>query len=184
MTTEALLDAYTGTGVLVIFEPSEVAPYAGVESDWCIEDRVLLSLANAGVLVPINVKADGVWLCKLTTGELSDLEQQALLQSDDHFWINVKGRQIVFGGLEALPNRNTPPDRFVDEFGDWVSLDPGRYRATVCRLVGHHSKEVEQEMNQSNQDIPSYVVMLHRLLDAEEPPHLETVPNFSPYQGT
>lgn len=89
MTTEVLLDAYTGTGVLVLFEPDEVAPHADAESDWCIDNTVLLTLANAGLLIAINVQVDGVWLCKLTTGELSDLERQAVLQSEDHFWIDV-----------------------------------------------------------------------------------------------
>lgn len=79
MAIEALLNAYTGSGVLVLFQPAEVAPYAGTESDWCTEDRVLLTLANAGLVVPINVKVDGVWLCKVTTNDLTGLERRSVI---------------------------------------------------------------------------------------------------------
>lgn len=90
--------------------------------------------------------------------------------------------EVVLGGLEALPNRAGPPDKFVDEFGDRIALEPGRYRAEVHRLIGHHDEQVELEMASADTAVPSYIVRLRRMSDGKSPPHLERLPNFSPAQ--
>lgn len=182
MELNVLLDAYTGSGVLVLFEPGQVAPHAGSEPEWCVEDKVLLSLANEGLLAPINVKADGVWLCRLTTGQLSEVERPAVLQSEDRFWIDVKSHEVVFGGLEALPTRGGSPDRFVDEFGDRVAFDPGRYQVIVHRLAGKHSNQVNESIDDADMEVPSYVIAIRPMDEGRHVSRLESLPNLSPFQ--
>jgi hypothetical protein len=179
MPVEASLDAYTGTGSLVLFEPAPTALEAGEEFDWFADNDVLVSLANDGLLVPIRIRVDGVWLVRITTEDLTDLERRAVLQTERNFWIHIQSHEVVFGGLEALPVREGPAERFVDEFGDRIECDPGRFQVTVHRLIGQHAEDVEGLMASSSSRVPCWVLVLRRLEDHEPPPHLDALPDLS-----
>lgn len=184
MDLDVRLDPYSGCALLVLFEPDQISQRAGIEPDWASGDSVLLSLANAGLLVPIHTRIDGGWLCRLTTGELTATERAVVLQTEDRFWLDVKGNTIVLGGFEAVPAQGEPPDKFVDEFGDRVAVEPGRYQVIVHRLTGDHPEEVGRMLESADPPIPAYVIQMRPLAQGVALDPLEAMPDLSPLQST
>lgn len=171
MMTSYLVEAFTGCGMLVLFEPSAIVPFMGERSDWYTEDKVLLGLANQGFLLPLNVRVDGAYICRITDGGLYSAEEPYLVQVEDKFWLKISGNELVVSGLESLPTRIGPPDKLVDEFGGRVPFHPGNYRFTVYRLA--HTN------NPGDNEPLDYVVSYRNIQPEEGIPLLSSIPDLS-----
>jgi hypothetical protein len=171
MAASYLVEALTGCGMLVLFEPSEIVPFIGERSDWYTEDKILLSLANQGLLLPLNVRVDGAYRCRITDSGLQLAEKPYLVQSEDKFWLKISDSELAVGGMESLPTRIGKPDKLVDEFGGRIPFHPGTYKFIVHKLV-HPDDSIRSEL-------PDYVISYRIFQPGEAIPLLDTIPDLS-----
>ncbi len=171
MTTSYLVETFTGCGMLVLFEPSAIVPFMGERSDWYTEDEVLLTLANQGLLLPLNVRIDGAYRCRITDSGLQPAEKLYLVQSEDKFRLKISGKELAVGGLESLPTRIGKPDKLVDEFGGKIPFDPGFYKFVVYRLL-HPGAAVDYKL-------PDYVIYYRAIQRGEAISPLKIIPDLS-----
>jgi hypothetical protein len=176
---ERRVDVWTDCGEFVLFERDELAKHAGRESDWCTDDDVQLAVANAGVAVFVAVGQDGGFRFRLTTGALTPDEQRAIRQVERGFWLDVKGHELIVGGLEVVPNAEDGEELYIDEEEyERIRCEPGRYHVEVYRLV--HG-DVDPELRPMR--LPHYVVRLVPFAAGEDPPRLSVLPALSTLQS-
>jgi len=172
---------------LVLFEQDEIKRHAGLESDWCSADDVQLALANQGLAVFILVGSDGGFSFRLTTGDLTEREREAVAQEFANFWLDVKGHELRFGGLEVLPNGEGGAIMYLDddEF-ERIPCELGRYQVEVSRLItadyedSEDADETSGDEADGDAEILAYVVRLLLIAPGSQPPQLNSIPDFSP----
>ena len=146
---------------------------------------VQLALANQGLAVFIPVGSDGGFSFRLTTGDLT--EREAVAQEFANFWLDVKGHELRFGGLEVLPNGEGGAIMYLDddEF-ERIPCEPGRYQVEVSRLItadyedSEDADETSGDEADGDAEIPAYVVRLLPIAPGSQPPQLHSLPDFSP----
>jgi hypothetical protein len=170
----------TGTGFYALFEIDQLSTRAGTEVDWFVYRDVKVALANEGKAVFIEVGIDDVFLFRLTTDDLTETERAALRQSEDRFWLDVKGHELIFTSSEAVPNQQQDPAPFINEFGTRIPIEPGHHRVVVHRLIGPHNPGVVQLLERSEERVPAYVIVFRPLAEGDVPPRLDMLPSLSP----
>src|SRR5579862_7652394 len=170
----------------VLFEPDEIIQYAGVRADWCADDAVQLSLANAGRAVFLPVGVDGFFRFRITTGSLTPQEAEDVILVERRCWLETNGHDLRFGGLETLPTGIGGETVYIYE-DEYVTIpcDQGMYHVEIYRLG--KSLEMEDEIENAetadrNQDsdstaLPSYILRLMPFAPGETPIHLDVMPS-------
>jgi hypothetical protein len=198
MPFDFLTGMYTGTATYVLFEAEKIAAFGSEHGFWLGEgetvygwyaDRsIQLYLMQKGWVGCIDVGMDGAFLFRITDGRLTEEEEQRVLQIEENIWLEVTGKDLIFGAAEALPVHLDDPEEFVEEFGMSFSLDPGRYHIIVYRLIGQHGDENEENEGEDEEKgerldglrLPAYIVQIRPFAEGEIPPRIEHVPVLSP----